>query len=298
MATPSITSLSVASGPSSGGDLVVLRATGLSARVAVTFGDTAAEVVSIRPEASGFVAQVRTPPHGEAVVDVSVQNLDAAGAPIAGEIATLTSAYRFLRPRIAREADLTRVVRALLRELKRQVIENVSLSVAVDFDDTPLDGVDVVSVAKLPSLVLSGPRVKENRFYSSNEPHEEVVAAPGGPELQRRRPSYTVDVEFGLTGASDRAVELLNLIAAVATFFSRNRWLELPRDPDDGAKGNVRWELDPTGELRTALDGKDDVRAFTWALVVRGFDVDEGLPLDVGKAVAGAGPDLSIGAAP
>ncbi len=298
MAVPAITSLSAATGPSSGGDLVVLSGTGFAARVVVTFGDLTAEVVSVRPEGAGFAAQVRTPAHAEAVVDVVLQNLDAAGAPVPGEFAVAAGAYRFLRPRIVREADLTRVVRALLRELKRQVIENVSLSVAVDFDDTPLDGLDVVSVAKLPSLVLSGPRLKENRFYSSNEPHEEVIASPTGPELQRRRPAYTVDVEFGLTGASDRAVELLNLIAAVATFFSRNRWLELARDPDDTSKGAVRWELDPAGELRTSLDGKDDVRAFTWGLVVRGFDVDEGLPLDVGKAVAGAGPDLTIGVAP
>ena len=298
MGVPVITSLSAATGPSSGGDLVVLRGTGLAERVAVAFGDAAAEVVSVRPEGAAFAVQVRTPAHAESVVDVVVRNLDAAGAPVPGEVATLAGAYRFLRPRIVKEADLTRLVRALLRELKRQVIENVSLSVAVDFDDTPLDGLDVITVAKVPSLVLSGPRLKENRFFSSNEPHEEVVASPSGPELQRRRPAYTVDVEFGLTGASDRAVELLNLVAAVATFFSRNRWLELARDPDDAAKGTARWELDRAGELRTTLDGKDDVRAFTWGLVVRGFDVDEGLPLDLGKAVAGAGPDLTIGAAP
>lgn len=298
MGVPVITSLSAATGPSSGGDLVVLRGTGLAGRVAVTFDDVAGEVVSVRPEGAGFAVQVRTPAHAEAVVDIVVRNLDAAGAPVPGEVATLPGAYRFLRPRIVKEADLTRLVRALLRELKRQVIENVSLSVAVDFDDTPLDGLDVVTVAKVPSLVLSGPRLKENRFFSSNEPHEEVVASPSGPELQRRRPGYTVDVEFGLTGASDRAVELLNLVAAVAKFFSRNRWLELPRDPDDASKGTARWELDPAGDLRTTLDGKDDVRAFTWGLIVRGFDVDEGLPLDLGKAVAGAGPDLAIGAAP
>lgn len=293
--TPTITSLSSVTGPTSGGDLIVLRATGLAVRIAVLLGDAAAEIVSVRPEGAGFVVQARTPAHAEAVVDVAIQNLDAAGAAIPGEIAKLSGAYRFLRPRIVKEADLTRLVRALLRELKRQVLENVSLSVAVEFDDTPLDGLDVVSIAKLPSLVLSGPRLKENRFYSSNEPHEEVVASPSGPELQRRRPAYTVDVEFGLTGASDRAVELLNLISAVAAFFSRNRWLEVARDPEDVSKGAVRWELDPVGELRTNLDGKDDLRAFTWALVVRGVDVDEGLPLDLGKAVSGAGPDISIG---
>ena len=48
-----------------------------------------------------------------------------------------------------------------------------------------------------------------------------------------------------------------------------------------------RWT--PTGTSSTRLaTGRDGVRAFTCGLVVRGFDIDEGLPLDLGKAVAGA----------
>ena len=59
----------------------------------------------------------------------------------------------------------------------------------------------------------------------------------------------------------------------------------LQRDPADASRGSVRWELDADGEFRTQLAGKDDVRAFTCGFVVRGFDVDEGLPLDLGKRV-------------
>lgn len=296
MALPTLVSLSAVSGPSSGGDLVVLRGTGFAAQVRVRFGDAVGALVLVREETGVSIAHVRTPARAEGVVAVTVENLDAAGSPVPGEAATLADAYRFLRARIVREADLTRLVRVLLQELKRQVLENVSLSVAADFDDTALDGLDVVTVATLPSLVLSGPRLRENRFYSSNELHERAVATPSGPELERRKPAYTVDLEFGLTGASDRAVELLNLIAAVASFLSRNRWLQMPRDPGDPSAGVVRWELDAAGELRTALDGTDNVRAFTWGLVVRGFDVDEGLPLDRGKAVSLPPSVLSEGA--
>ena len=80
-------------------------------------------------------------------------------------------------------------------------------------------------------------------------------------------------------------------MAAVATFLNRNRWLDLPRDPEDEAAGTVRWEMDPEGDFQTRLDGPDDVRAFTCGFVVRGFDIDEGLPLDLGKAVAELGLD-------
>jgi hypothetical protein len=96
-------------------------------------------------------------------------------------------------------------------------------------------------------------------------------------------------------------VELLNLLAATATFMNRNRWLELDRDPGDPSKGTVRWEMDPEGEVRTRLDGEGEVRVFTCGLIVRGFDIDEGLPADIAKAVAGEGPDLgvtAIGGAP
>jgi hypothetical protein len=97
-------------------------------------------------------------------------------------------------PTVAREADLTRIIRQLLRELKRQVLANVSATVSVDYDDTTLDGLNVIAMAKVPSLVLSGPTLRPNRFYSANVAHEDVVAGVSGPELVRRKPPYTVDL--------------------------------------------------------------------------------------------------------
>ena len=108
---------------------------------------------------------------------------------------------------------------------------------------------------------------------------------PQGLEIRRRKPALTMDVEFSITGASASAVELLNLLVAVSAFLNRNRWLELPRNEADPAKAVDQWELDPVGEVRTNLDSKDDVKAFSWGLVVRGFDVDQGLPLDLGRPV-------------
>ena len=296
MAVPTLIAITPATGPSSGGDLVRLRGTGFAERVQVLLGGAVANVLNVRTAGGESFADVRTPAHASGAIDVLLRNLAPDGAPVPGEEVTLPAVYRFLRSPIVREADLTRVVRGLLRELKRQVIENVSASVALDYDDTPSDGLNVVAMAKLPSLVLSGPRLVENRFFSTNEPREDAVTGPSGPELQRRRPPFTMDLGFTITAASDRTVELLNLLAATATFLNRNRWLELDRDPGDPAKGTVRWEMDPDGEVRTKLDGEGEVRVFTCGLIVRGFDIDEGLPADVGKAVAET--DLDLGAVP
>jgi len=160
MATPIITSVVPTTGPTSGGDSVRLTGTGFGPRVAVEIGGRC-QVVALRREADGTsVLDVRTPAHTEGVVDVLLQNLDQADQPVANENTRFTSAYRFLRPRLAREADLTRLVRTLLRELKRQVIVNVSLATSVDYDDG-LNGGQAVALASLPALVVTGPTIRE-----------------------------------------------------------------------------------------------------------------------------------------
>ena len=177
---------------------------------------------------------------------------------------------------LVQESDLTRLVRKLLRQLKTEILENTSITVAVDYDDTTADGLDIVAIATLPSLVLSGPRLRENRFFATNEPVELLVPGSYAKQWDQFGPVHTVDLGFTITGASRSTVELLNLMAATASFLNRNRWLELNRDPNQADAGTVRFEMDPESELRTHLNGADGVRAFTCGLVVRGFDIDEG----------------------
>ncbi len=279
MTVPVLTSILPNSGPSGGGDLVRLSGSGFAPSVEVSFGQSPATVLHVVAlEQTNFV-EVRTPAHPAGLVDVTVSNLEAGGICIPGEVALLSAAYHFVRPALCEEALLTRLVRAILRELKQQVLDNVNASVALDYDDTPGDGLNVTALATLPSLVLSGPRLRENRFYSSNLLAEEF----SNQEIQRTRPPYTVDLLFTLTAASSRTVELLNLLTATAACLHRTRWLCLAKVPDDLSKGLVRWELDPEGELKTRLD--TEVRVFTWGLIVRGVDLVQGLPSDRSKPV-------------
>ncbi len=78
--------MSPATGPASGGDLVRLRGSNFATRVAVRFGDVAASVVAVRDDSAGSLVDVRTPLLEPGVVDVALQNLDAAGVPVAGEL--------------------------------------------------------------------------------------------------------------------------------------------------------------------------------------------------------------------
>ena len=59
----------------------------------------------------------------------------------------------------------------------------------------------------------------------------------------------------------------------------------MPRDPENADSETIRWEMDPNADFRTKLDGPGDVRAFTCGFIIRGFDVDEGIPHDVSKPV-------------
>lgn len=277
MAVESITSVAPTSGPTGGGTLVRLTGVGSPALLEVLFGGIPAEVGGVHGEDGAVIIDVRSPGGTEGTVDIIVLCLDLPGSEL-----TLPGAFTYHRPALVPESDLTRLVRTLLRELKRQLLDNVSLTVSIDYDDTTVDGQNVVAIATLPSLVLSGPRIEPNRFYSTNEALEVPV---GAAEIHRYRPPLTVDLAFTLTGASDRTTELMNLMAAVATFLNRNRWVTLPRYPDSPDAELVRWEMDPDGEFRTRLDGTGDVRAFTCGFVVRGFDLDDGWALDVTRIV-------------
>ena len=283
MTQPSILTVKPSKGPSSGSEAVHIIGLGFTPTVAVRFGKLPPVTVTVRKEANLTIAEIRSPSHEPGVVDIKVSNLDETGSPI--ETVTLACAYQFLRTPIVRESDLTRVIRQILRELKRQVLSSVSATVSVDYDDTTEEGFQIIALAKLPSLVLSGPTLRQNRFYSANIAHEDIIIGDNGIEILRRSPPYTVDLVFKLTAASNRTAELLNLMAAVAIFLNRNRWLALPRDPDDPSLGVVRWELEGVGEFRSQLSGKNDVRVFTCGFVVRGFDVDEGLVRNFGKPV-------------
>lgn len=253
-------------GSARGGELVRLVGVGFPRDVRVAFGPAPAQVLAVAPD--GRTLEVRTPEHPAALVDVIVT------APSAGESCVKARAFAYLRPQLTYESDLTRLVRSLLQLIKRQILRNTGLTVSIDYRGLAADGGHAVELAKLPALVLTGPRLRENRLYS--DPQLRAVNAAGEDEATLYRPAYTVDLLFSLTGASQSTVELLNLLAAVTSFLHLNRWIELPRTPDSA--DIVRWEMDPDGEVHTQLDGPDDIRAFSCAFVIRGFDIDPGAP--------------------
>lgn len=286
MAAPTITALHPTSGPTGGRTLVEVSGSGfrlpptppaggpttaLPPTVEVTVGGRRAEDVRVL---TAERLTIRTPPHDAGPANVVVRNLADDGMPIPGEEATLPGGFTYVLPKLTVEADLTRIVRTLLQELKRQVHPNVSLTVQTDFDAETGDELHLTELAALPGLVLVGPELSENRFASFNALPETPEA---GGRVARRRVPYTVNIGFTIIGVADHTTELLNLMAATTLFFHRNKFLEMDRDPADPAAGSVRYEMDltPDGDLRvTSQPNESNVRSFSGSFVVRGFDIE------------------------
>jgi hypothetical protein len=287
MPAPTITSLTPSSGLTGGRTLVEALGSGFrppsppppsgptpppKPSVQVLVGGREATEVRVRADDR---LTFLTPAGDAGPVDVVVRNIDDDGAPFAGEEATLPGAFTYRMPALTAESDLARLVRTLLRELKRQVLPNVSLTVQTDFDAQTGDELHIAELASLPALVLVGPELREDRFYSLNQLPE--VAGDAGTFLRRRVP-YTVDLAFTIVGASDHTVELLNLMAATELFFHKNKFLEMARNPANAGAGRVRYEMDfaPDGDLRvTSQPNESNVRSFSGSFVIRGFDLED-----------------------
>jgi hypothetical protein len=291
---PSIQSVSPAAVGAAGGELVQIAGPGIGPRVAVTFGARPAEVLAILPTGDFVAVDVRAPASEAGPVSIVLQNLAPDGSPIEGE--TASAPFRFLRALLGVESDLTRLVRVLLRALKSQVIANAATPVSLDYREQITN---VIPIAKVPSLTVLGPDLRENRVYATNETGERAVTGPAGPEIELLRPPTTVDLRFVLEVVTNTTAEHLNLFTALVNFFHRNPYLTIERDGRDPSAGTVRFPLFAEGEARTAhVDDtrgrKDDRHTFEWGLVVRGFSIDDHIA--TGRAQTATG--VSIGLRP
>lgn len=228
---------------------------------------------------------VLTPIADAAVVSLTVRNIDQDGVLIPGETVTLASAFTYARPVLetlasgsgAIDGDVTRVVYTLIKELRRQVFGNVELTVHTDYDDTP-DGANVAFLSSLPGLVLSGPALRENRFYSLNAPR---TVALGGGQFKQLRAPYTVDLVFTLIGADDNMRRLLNLMREATLFFHRNKVLTMPRDANlpSGEVVEYEMEIEPDGDFDVqpsrGEEANANLRSFSGTFVIRGVDIDD-----------------------
>lgn len=291
MGVPTITTVTPNSGPTGGRRLVAIVGTNFqllpeppatgpagdppNPSVQVLFGDELALDVAVL---SPSLLHAYTAAHDPGAVSVTVRNVDQAGDVVPGETVTAASAYTFARPSLATgaaaETDLARLVRTLLRELKRQVIENVQVTVSTDFADAP-DGANVAMFSAVPGIALAGPALRENRFFSENQ--HRYLEVDAGVTSGQQRQAYTVDLGFTLIGVDDNLGTFLNLMSEVVAFFNRNKALRMLTDPAvAGVYSEYELELDADGAPKSiASANNSNLHAFQAQFTIRGFDIDD-----------------------
>ena len=279
---PTIDAVAPSVGSAAGGELVRVAARGISTALDIRFGAAPAELVALVNDGARVLLDIRTPASAPGPTTLTLSNLDAAGAPVPGESAS--APFRFERAPIGRESDLTRLVRALLRALRDQVLANTSTPVSLDYRESTSS---FIPVARVPSLTVLGPDVRENRLYSSSELVERPVTAPDGTvTIEVLRPPTAVDLRFTLEVVTNSTAEHLELFTALTSFFHRNPYLSVARDGAAPDGESVRFVLAGDREAQgaptpsDAAGRTDDRRAFQWGLVVRGFPVDQYIVTD------------------
>jgi hypothetical protein len=240
-----ITTMTPATGKTGGREFVLIQGTDFNilvntdgtSKMQVFFGTELATRVRVR---SVTELDCLTPIHDPGLVNVKVRN---TVGPVE---ATLTNGFTYGKPVIGgltNQTDLWRVIDALVVEFRRQVIDEVTLGSSLEWDELPGDGVRFAKLAKVPCIVLEGPRVRSSGgvLQNSGEPWTDL----GSSVFKRHRRQDIMDLQFLLFGVDDHRVRMFNLLREVIDFFRRNDVLKVLRDPVNPGAGFLEIDMRP-----------------------------------------------------
>lgn len=243
--------------------------------VTITFGGRSATNVAVVSPTLIYCQAPKGDPG--APVDVVLQNNDASGAPIGGEVVTRAAVYTYQRPDLREESELARVIRAFIQELKRQIVDNVVFTTNTDYDANTGDLLNYTEVENVTGgcLVIGNLDIPEDRIHAVNE--EQDFDAGNGLFISRR-PPIAVDAIMTLVGITDNSITILNLMQAVRTFFKKNPNLELDRDSSDPSLGTVEYEMEWTFGGPVSVNHQGDnsnIESFGGNITIRGILLED-----------------------
>lgn len=286
MAAPTITSLSPSSGLTRGRTFVLIIGTGFATQ-AVGEGDVpsmqvlfgADEAEDVRVESSTRITCI-SPAHDPGAVSVTASNIGT------GESVTRANAYTYGRPDLTARSNLQIVVESVVAWLRRELLDEVALVTHSEYTDS--EGVlrDVVQHARLPAVVLEGPKLLVDPVWGVSGDYEDVQDS-GPSYYEARRAPYRRDLSFSLTVVSELMAELLSLVHHATISLEMTPALAVILNPGEPDESVVRYDLD-------VLEGFDagsqpprasNVRTSTARFVVRGVTISEGESLAKGPVL-------------
>jgi len=222
-------------------------------------------------------------------VDVVIRNLTGP------EEDTFAGAYTYARPSMARaDGPLRHVLRTLVRQLRREVLDYIAFGTHVDYDANTGDALDIVELAQNPALALFGPDISENKFRrtSESENSQDIPALT----YTKSRVYRICDLRFDVTITARGMMELTHLMQEFLSFFRRNPLLEVNADTTDPSAGRYGFDMFlDSGPSRAGGANNDDVYTASASFVVVGVPIDSDEPTQVewGKVMDDP-PDVEV----
>lgn len=240
--------------------------------VVVYFGGVRAERVDV---VSPTVLSVRTPLVPPGTVDVLVQNVDdQTGVPIPGQSRVLVGGWtsRLVSLTELGQSDVERVVERLVLMMRAGIMDEVVTTPHVDYSE---DGtVHTIALASLPSIVLVGPDMPEDREYTDLDVRRER----DGDDEVIKPPAMTVDLIFLMLVGAKTLAQKIRMFALIHRFFERTKWVDIDRDPTDLTLGKVSFELELITRPGVNDKTKPNVASVgmaTATVIVKGVPIEE-----------------------
>lgn len=291
MATPTFTQIDPAFGHSGGKQLVRITGTNFELPTVPTSGyvggDTpetvqveidgelctevkvwqATELTCLTPAYRGSPSVLNADPGLS--VDITIRNI---GPPI--EEDTFAGEFAYRRADLTREdGPLRHIERTLIREMRRQIIDNVVPATTVDFDSSTGDALDIVELAEVPAISLFGPTIREDRFRRESE-KPTTDDEPSLEYTKTRLPRVSM-LTYTMTVTARDKGELLHLDQEVLDFFNRNPQLSVDIDTTDPSAGRVEFEMFlDEGPARGGSANSSNIFASEATFTIHGISID------------------------
>lgn len=216
------------------------------------------------------------------LVDLLLRNL---GPPT--EEVTTTDAFTYKRTNLARPGGgiLNHVIKTLILEMRRQIIQNVVTATQVDYDDTTGDTLSIIAMAEVPGIAVFGPSLRENKTRRYIEPNPENRDI-GSLSYTKYKQPFIYDLLFEATIiVQDSIAELIELCQEFMLFFRRNAYLAIDTDSTDPSIGITKLDMfltdGPSRQGSATEEGHHSATA-SFGILAIPIDEDEWLPIEYG----------------
>ena len=200
-----------------------------------------------------------------------------------GETVTATAQFRPLRPNLSAVAHLTDVIDQLIKELKRQVVADVSITTHTDYDEEAGD-IEVSFPARLPHMVITGIGFTDSELQSAQQTEENYNDEDTEGDFVAYRAPVLVDLSATLVGVSNNTMELLALVQVTKGFFKKLYRLRVPRITGSSAGGYISYDLRCGKDVAINLsEDNTNLGWFTLDVMVREIRLEQipGIPVKV-----------------